>query len=355
MRSHWKAVLPLLALGSLAGCGASPAPQPAPAEKRSSRSPWVEAKAPEGIALLTAPARALPTPEGEASLTAPFPARIVSVRVQPGDRVEKGAPLVEVVMPEIVSAAGRLAAASEKLAALGKRHGALEEMKAHGLVRMAEIADVEAAMGEARAERLTARAILASAGLSERDGTSLLSGTGAIALRSPTAGVVVSVDAPLGAVREAAGGPLVRVAGEASTRLVARFPVTPPAGATFTFAPLDGSPVPVEAVSTSPIVDGRDGSREIFFRPQGPVVSGATGTLKVDLPEGGAVAVPARSLRLVEGIPTIYLREGEGEKPVSVVVLASTGAQALIRGDVRPGDLVAADASTFAPIPEDSH
>lgn len=354
MISHWKALLPLLVMGSLTGCSAPPPPEPAPAGKRSSRSPWVEAKAPEGIALLTAPARALPTPEGEAALTAPFPARIVSVRAQPGDRVEKGAPLVEVVMPEIVSAAGHLAAANEKLAALARRHGALEEMKAHGLVRLSEIAEVEAAMGEARAERLTARAILASAGLSERDGATLLSGSGAIALRSPTSGVVVSVDAPLGAVREASGGPLVRVAGEASSRLVARFSVTPPPGATFTFAPLDGSPIPVEAISMSPVVDGRDGSREIFFRPEGPVVSGATGTLKVDLPEGGAVAVPSRSLRLVEGIPTVYLRKGEAETPIPVVVLASTGAQALIRGDVRPGDLVAADASIFAPIPEDS-
>lgn len=327
----------------VAACAEAPAPAETPAEATSVRTPWVKARSPAGIALLQAPARVLPGPAGEAALSPPFPARIARVLVQPGDRVEAGAPLVEVVMPEVVAAAGRLAAAGERIAAQEKRREALLSLGAHGMALRSDLAEVEAALGEARAERLASRAILASAGLGDREAAALLRGTGTVPLRAPIAGVVTELDAPVGAVRE--GSAIARIAGSSPGRIEARLPIAPPEGARFTFTPAGGAAHAVSLIASSPVVDRSDGSRTLFLHGDESIPAGTSGTLRLELPEGDAVAVPARSVRLQGGGDVIFVRRGDRPEAAPVQVLASSGAEALVRGgSLREGDEVAADA-----------
>ncbi|WP_169788839.1 efflux RND transporter periplasmic adaptor subunit [Vulgatibacter incomptus] len=323
----------------------------------SARSPWVQARSPEGLSLLEAPATVVGAAESEAALAVPFAARIDTVRVRIGDKVAKGAPLLDVVMPEVVGAAGRLAAARVRIDVHGQRKARLEALKEHGLVRLADLAEVEAALGEAKAERLVARAILAGAGIGENEAGRLLSGSGTVPLRSPVAGVVVAIDAPLGSVREAGGVPLVRVAGEAGGRVVARMSGPIPDGAALSFVAGSGEPVPLTPISTSPRIDPRDGTRELFLEPDRPLPSGTAGVLRISTPpELGAVAIPSLSLLFEGGEAFVFRQSGEGAERVIVRVLSSSGIDALVSGELKSGDSVAADAVHFAAATaEDAH
>lgn len=214
------------------------------------------------------------------------------------------------------------------------------------MVRAAEIAAVEASIGEARAEILAAEAVLASAGLRGRE-AEILSRGGGVTLRSPVAGLVTEVDAPLGAIREPGDGPLVRIAGGSAERVVARMALVPPEGARAEFVGPEGDPVPLVRLAVSPIADPRDGSREVFFAlpPGAQVAAGSAGVVRTRLPpEPGAVAVPARALLLREGRSFAFVRRNGAVEEVQVEVLATGRGDALIRGSILPGDEVAADA-----------
>lgn len=312
-------------------------------------SPWVKARSPEGLALLEAPATSVGPPDAEAPLSPPFAARIVAVHVRVGDRVEKNAPLVDVVMPEVIGAAGRLAAAQVRIGAHEKRKAQLDQLAEHGLARLADRAETEGALGEARAERLIASSILGAAGLPASEASRIVSSGGVVTIRSPIAGVVVTLDAPVGSTREAGGKPVVRVAGSGPSRVVARAQSTPPEGAALSFVSGRDEPVPLAMVSASPLVDPRDGSRELFLEPAREIAPGASGVLRVTMPKGSgeAVAVPSLAIFLEDGETFVFRRDGDGAREVQVRVLSSSGTDALVVGDLAAGDEIAADAVHF--------
>jgi len=348
---HTVLLLPALLL---AACSAPPAGQgsvldpPGTDVQPSAASPWTAVRPSEGLALLQAPARAIAPPDSRATLTPPFAARVVRVHVRPGDRVAAGAPLLEVVMPEVVDAAGRLAAAQIRLEAQSARREKLASLREVGMVRSADLAEIEAAIGEARAAALASRAVLASAGVQDAAARAIAEG-GRITLRSPIEGIVTAVDASIGAVREPGGDPLVEVAGGRAERVAARTSMALPPQASLAFVPAGGAPVPVELVAASPLVDPRDGSREVFFTlPAGAQVSpGSSGVVRATLPpELGAVAVPQQAIALRDGGGVVFVRRGARVEEVPVEVLATGGDDALVRGALRAGDEVAADAAS---------
>ncbi|HWV38063.1 MAG TPA: efflux RND transporter periplasmic adaptor subunit [Vulgatibacter sp.] len=342
----------LLSLPLLGACTQREEPRLAlerPHAVSSAPSPWVKVRSPAGIPLLEAPARSVGPPDAEAPLSPPFAARVGQVHVRVGDRVERDAPLVDVVMPEVVGAAGRLAAAQIRIDAQARRKAQLDALAKHGLARLADRAEAEGALGEARAEHLVASSILGAAGLSPKDASRLVEGGGVVTLRSPIAGVVVSVDAPIGSIREAGGAPLVRVAGTGPGRVVARAQALPPEDATLSFVSGRDEPVPLALLTASPLVDPHDGTRELFLEPARPIPPGVSGVLRISLPEGsrGAVAVPALAVFLEEGEAFVFRREGDEAREVPVQVLASSGTDALVRGELSVEDEVAADAIHF--------
>jgi len=349
MRSHhlW-AFLLVLAIGGCRPAGDPFENDPAGEGPTSSRVPWAVARDASNHPLLEAPATVVAPASAEATLSPPARTRIEKVHVQVGDEVRAEQPLAEVVMPEVLEAAGRLAAAEIRIEAQSRRRERLLSLQEHGLTRASDLAEAEAALAEARAERLAAQAVLGGAGLSEADASKLLSRGGATTLRSPIDGIVLAVDAPLGSVHEGGGPPLFRIGAASSGRVVARTSAPVPEGASFVWLGPDGSEVSLRLRATSPLVDPRDGTREVFFDAESPLRPGLAGKVQIRLGEGSRlVAIPARAVFLRDGEAHVHLLEPSGVREAQVRVVASSGSDAVVEG-LAPGARVAADAGRFA-------
>jgi membrane fusion protein, heavy metal efflux system len=340
------ASLTILVLGP-AGCGKrGPATEEEPPTP-SARTPWVKVRSSEGVPLLEAPATVLPSPEGQASVVPPYRARVVQVLVRPGEKVRKGQPLVEVVMPDVSAAAGQYAAATTRVDAQQRRKAQLDSLKADGLVRLSDVLEAETKLAEARADQQAAVGALRNAEVNPADAADIVAGKRPIALRSPINGVVTAVNVGVGDSREPGGEPVVRIAGEGSGRVEARFarPVDVK-GASFDFV-TSGAHHPLKFVARAPMVDPRDGTIAFWFVPGegAPLPSGLAGRVVVTL-QGAAEAavVPARAVALADGQPHVVARRNGKAEKVPVEVIASSGAEALVAG-VAPGEEVAADAA----------
>ncbi|MDC3957186.1 efflux RND transporter periplasmic adaptor subunit [Polyangium jinanense] len=340
------------ALILLAAC-ARPEAAPEPAADvgpKSAETPWVAARAPGGLSLLEAPAELVPPAGAKGAVVPPFSARITKVHVEHGERVEEGAPIADVVMPELARAAGAFAAAGTRIGAHGKRKAQLEDLRKDGLAKLAEIAEVEGVLADASGAQQMALATLKIAGLGPKDVASLVSSGGLVTLKSPVAGVVTELDAALGESREPTGAPIARIEGAGAARVEARFSQRPPPGARFVFVAPLGQTTALTLLSEAPSTNGRDGTVAAWFKPA-EVISLPHGTLgKVRVspdPGGTAVAIPAAAVTLKDGVAVVLSRKTGA--PLPVKVLSSSGADALVEGDLRPGDEVAADASRALP------
>ena len=331
----------------VAGCKEPPPPaaQVRDETPASARSPWVKARAPEGLSMLEAPAKVQAPPDAVGAVTAPFPGRVVKIHVRPGQTVAAGEAIADVAMVELVRAAAAYSAAGTRLAAHRRRKAQLDQLRADGLARLADIAEVEAALAEAQADQQAAMGTLRAAGAGPQDVGSLVASGGALPLRSPVAGVVLEVNAAVGEGRDVGAEPIARVAGRGPVRIEARLSHAPPEGARFEVVPPAGAPFPVKLVATSPLVEGADGTVRTWFEPEfeTSIPHGTACRLRVLVAaDGGAVAVPAKAVGLRGGKPVVVTRKADG--PVDVVVLATSGADALVKGPIAPGDEVAAEA-----------
>jgi biotin carboxyl carrier protein len=383
------------------------APLPPPPGQTSAPAPWVKVRPGLGIPLYEAPAQVLSAPGSVAEIMAPLRAQVLAIQVRPGQRVAALAPLLTVLMPEVVRAAFAYQGAGLRLLAYGQRREQLLQLKSEGLMRLAELAETEARIAEARATQLEAQALLHVAGIAPTEAAALGSREGRVVLRSPIAGVVTSVSAALGQVADG-GGPLVRVAGSSEPRIEARLPPTLPDRVSFELVLPGGSRRPLRLIERAPLVDSRDGTALAWLVPVGPLGSagdpgspaaaaarptgasaalpaagtpgaaaaapgaeeataavaaelpaGLTAKLQVSLPERaaggpatGGVLVPARALLLREGRPYVIRRREPEPQQVEVRVLLVTGADALVSpvgaSALQPGDEIAADAGPYS-------
>jgi cobalt-zinc-cadmium efflux system membrane fusion protein len=215
-------------------------------------------------------------------------------------------------------------------------------------VKLSDLLEAGTRLAEARADQQSALGTLRAADLGAADVPRLLDGNGEVAIRSPIAGTVTEVRASLGETREPAGEPLARVAAGGEARVEARLAHAPPPGSRFEFVTSAGAHHPLTALGQAPVVDGRDGTTAAWFAPAPGtrLPAGMAGTLVVRL-DGAAAAVPARAVTLEAGQAWVVLQGAAGPRRVAVEVLASSGADALVRG-VKPGDEVAADGALAA-------
>ncbi|WP_197040936.1 efflux RND transporter periplasmic adaptor subunit [Chondromyces apiculatus] len=311
----------------------------------SAPTPWVKARAAGDTALLEAPAVVLAPPEAAGAVAAPFAARVTRIHVQPGQAVEKGAPVVDVLMPELIGASGAYAAAGTRLAAHRRRKAQLDGLRADGLVKLSEMAEVEAQIADAEADQQIAAATLRSAGMGPGEAGRVLGSGGGVTLRSPVAGVVTEVRAALGEMRDPAGEPLARVVGGGAARVEARLPSRPPEGARYDLVIGAAAPTLLRKVAEAPAVDGRDGTLRIWLEAEGTFSAphGALGKVRVRVdPGSGAVVVPTAALAMQGGGAVVVARKTG--QPLQVEVLATAGADALVRGALAAGDEVAAEA-----------
>lgn len=325
-----KRLVLLASLLALLACRAAPELIPAPPEPltKAATTRLVRAAAASSLGFLEAPARALAAPDASAVVSAPLPARIVQVRVKPGDHVDKGAALLDVSMPELIGAAGLLSASSIRLGAFEKRRQRILPLSQQGLMRSADVTELEAQIALAEAERERARATLRAAGLSDQQSLQLLSGNGVMALRAPIAGVVVSVQAKLGATHDPSSGPLLEIAAAAATLIEARFYVPPADDAELVWVEA-GRSVAVTKEAMSPAAMQEDGTRVVWLRAKSPAdspVAHALGRVRVVPPAAWSV-IPARAI-VREAERTFVLvpaGTGRAQRPVNVVRETANG------------------------------
>ena len=346
--------LALVVVVALTACSkGGPAAEEAPPVP-SARTPWVKARSSEGVPLLEAPAQVLPSPEGQAAVVPPYRARVLKVLVRPGERVKKGQPLVEVVMPEVSTAAGAYVAASTRVDAYGRRKAQLEALRADGLVRLADVLEAETKLAEAQADQQSAAAALRTAQIEPSQAADIVAGKKPVLLRSPIAGVVTAVGAGVGDSREPGGDPVVRVVGEGDSRVEARFarPVDPK-NASYELLVTGGTRHHLNLVAIAPVIDPRDGTIAVWLVPDAGtrLQAGLTGRVVVTLPGVvGASVVPARAVALSDGKAFVVARRNGKPEKVPVEVIASSGAEALVIG-VATDEEVAADAALAEAIP----
>ncbi len=331
-----RAAAVMVAVGLVLGCNGAPLSDAGVAPARR----WVAVKGAEDETALEGPARVLPGPQAQSVVTPPLRATVTQIRVREGDVVTAGQALVEVVMPELLDAAGRYEGGRVRLAAWTDRHKQLSELRAQGLARSAEVSEAAARAAEARADQQAARAVLLSAGVKESDVPGLLSGSGALGLKAPASGVVTHVAVTLGESREPGAGPLVWISSGGPVRLEARFSRPPPL-ALYSF---EGARVRVrlKVLARAPMADPKDGSFLAWFEPaeEVPLAAGSLGRVFVEGTEGPtAFAVPGVAVRRADGGNEVLTRRG----PVAVGVRRCDGDECVVQGALEPSDEVAVE------------
>lgn len=345
----------LIASFLLAACGQDPAASvpsnttetPPAAPSREGRTVLVESA--RHVAWLDAPARTLAAPDAIAVVGTPLRARVTRVRVQAGQHVEARDVVVEVLMPELVRAAGALTAANLRLDAYTGRLQRLQPLVVQGLARAVEAAEVEAQVALTKAEREMARATLRAAGVSDSEAAALTHNGGAIALRTPIAGTVTAQNARVGEHREPNSGSLVEVTRATPSQVEARLLTEPIPGVTFEW--VDGNRiVPLTLDTLSPSASMPDGARLAWLHPTDAtqaLPAGLVGRIRPN-PSDQWVSVPTAAL-LREGDSSYVLKGNANEfEKVSVNVITGYGDRVLVTG-IEAGVRVIADAVGSTP------
>jgi multidrug efflux pump subunit AcrA (membrane-fusion protein) len=334
-----------LALGA---CGSDPRPE-APegeASEESAREPrWTQAVAPSDLSLLEAPAHVVPAPGSEAHVAPSHAARVVRVHVRAGDHVEAGAPIVDVVMPEVLEAAARFASVAPRRSLRAQRRTELEALQQEGLVDRARVFEQDTELATLDAEQAQALATLRAASLAPADAARLLR-QGHVTLSAPIAGTVREVSASIGEVREPQGEPFATLVALAPARVEARLAQALPAGAALAFVGLDGSRTELDVRTLAETVDARDGLRVVWLEPApgaAPLGGGLHGSVRATL-AAGVVELDAQALAL-EGEHVFVERRGRTGAPerLEVAVLTASATRAIVRGPVGVGDRVSLD------------
>lgn len=341
-------VVTVVVAAILAACSAPPEAPPAEVlEDNSSDTPWVAARRAADVALLSVPARVVPDARSQAVVALPADARVVAVEANVGDELEAGAPIADVVLPELAEAAGRFIAARLRQKAYQRVLEQLKELDKHGLARLQDRADAEVKLAEAAAEEQVGRAALTAAGLTVKDAERLAASGGRMTLRSPLAGRLAESRAVVGAQLTPADGPFARVAAVASTRVEARVPLGIGAFERGSFAPTSGEPRAAAREGCLPEVEAQDSAVRCWFSLEGSALpSHLPGLLRLEAPaDNHLLAVPRDAVGIDASGSYVVRRSRDGERErVAVRVVAAAGGDAVVEGELREGQLVAARA-----------
>lgn len=318
--------------------------EPVPVQSPSVATRWQAVEPAGRSAWLDAPARVVSSPNDTALVTVPLAARVLRVRVHPGQQVREGEPLVDVVMPELIRAAGALRSAELRLASWQERRNIVAPLLEKGLARAVELSEIDANIASVRGDRESARATLRAAGEADGRAGSLLDGNGTVALRAPITGVVVNVATKVGEVREPNSGPLFElISVDADPRIEAQFSATPPVGATFEWVGATLT-IPLVLETLSPHADERNGSRTgwlIASESRAALVAGSLGKVRMVVREDWVV-IPAAAIEIANATTVVESKTADGVRKVPVQVIQQSRTEALVSG--LPADaMIAAD------------
>lgn len=295
--------------------------------------PWQRVERANEAATFEVPARVVGGPDSASVVSAPLRATVLKVRVRVGDVVDAGTPLLDVVMPELLDAAGRLEGARVRLEAWNARLEQVNALRAEGLARSLEVSEAASRVAEAKAEVQSARAVLLAAGVREQDAAAVLNGAGTWPLRAPRGGVVTQVSVTAGEHREPGSGALVYLASEAPVRVEARF-VASPGLAQYRFVG-GGHSAALTLISHAPNTDARDGTTLAWFEADRPLPANVPGVVQVSGSGDAQVwRVPAAAIHRMDA--GVGVETKGGLRTVEVARCETT--TCLVRGALNEGD-----------------
>jgi cobalt-zinc-cadmium efflux system membrane fusion protein len=337
----------------LLGCGAPPAEATEEPSAASAPTRWVRVRAPEDLSLLEAPARVVSTTTAAGEVTAPMTMRVARVHVAPGQHVDEGDPVLDVVAPDVLTAAAQWIAASRQLGVHRDRRTTLEGLRGEGIVEESRVFEQTARVAELSADQAAALAVLQSVGLRPGDVAATLR-SGTITLRAPLAGIIRDLDVRLGEVRQPGDGPFARIIGTATPRIEVRASQAIPETGTATFRGTDGTEVVLGSAVAS-VVDPIDGTHVAWLDPAVPGVAlsdGLRGAVRWGMATDAAFEVPAQAIRIEPGRTVVLRQTADAPEPIEVHVLIASSTTAIVTGALTLEDEVAADAATVLRPPE---
>ena len=311
-------------------------------------APWVQVRRPASESTLEFSARVIAAPEASAEVGAPARARVVGIPARPGQHVEKGDAILEVVMPDVLEATASYLGASDRLRVHRERQTELEALLAQSLVDRSRVFEQRAIVSELEADRARSLAVLQSAGVSAASARSMLA-EGKISLRAPIAGIITALDAHLGEVREPASEPFARLAADALSTIEIRSPEAPPNGATATFEAQDGRRFPLHTPASTTAIDPTDGTHLAWFvtDPPAPLPHGLRGRIRFSFSD--AWEIPPTSILKDHARAHVIRRGPSRDENVEVEILAVLGDRAIVRAALTDADSVATHPSRVDP------
>lgn len=318
----------------------------------SAPSRWVAVRPAQDASLLSAPCVVRASAHGSGEVSTTFRAQVKSVLVQVGDTVSEGQSIASVVAPEVVSAAADYLGTSSRLKVHRERLEALQALRKEGMVRTAAVFEQKALIAELSAGLKNATAVLKMAQLQPRDAGRILQ-TNNIVLVAPVAGIVSEIHGHPGEVL-AEASPVVRITGAANARIEASSPVALTVGDSLSMISADGSSYELDAKPISTVISADTGMHKTWFSLADSSVRLSDGlrcTLEWSL-SSNVWETPLASISTKEK-GTVLWRRREGKvSQIPVQVLQSSGSSVLVQGELKEGDLVAADGSAQAALGE---
>ncbi len=325
MRAWW-------AMG-LVACGHGASDEAAPEPDLSERVAFAVAVSPDRVPVATLPAQVVPAPGGRHDMGPGVSGRLVRWLVSEGDEVLAGQPLAELQSQELASLSARQ---TEQASAVAQAEEALriaEAGAARGVRSSADVQVAKADLAAARAAYGAARAQLAALDTTTREG-------GVWVWRAPVAGVVDHLQCPLGGVQATdvclglVSGAGVQLEVEVperhllslSSRVQAEFLSAD--GRAWTFDELGRAP------AVSPLTRARSYRFGLATEGDAPL-QGMSGRARLTVAaDGDTHQVAKQAVTWVEGVPTVYVRRGEGYEadPRQVEVVGREDELVVVRG-----------------------
>lgn len=325
-----------LALSFGFACAAESAPEaPSTDEAMSATARTEAARAPEARALVEAPARVVALRPARAEIAPLHAARVLSLEVGVGDRVEENAPIAKLAIPELARAAADVGGLGSRLEVIGRRLETLKALEKDGLSRAEPIFSLELEQRSLRSELGAARALLSSYSLARAD-VAQLRRHGWVTLRSPISGIVTHRIDRVGAVIGPGDGPVARVERAGEARVEASWAAPLPEGVKLSFHATDGRALALGSTPVNSLLDASSGRMRTWLSIEDDIAlpDGLFGRVLAKWPDD-VVQIPSAALS--DG--TVRVRVDGAPRAVPVEVLSRTGSDALVRG-LEVGDAV---------------
>jgi cobalt-zinc-cadmium efflux system membrane fusion protein len=286
------------------------------------------------------PGRVSLRPEAVSSLGAPTAGRVASVLVRPGEAVAAGKVLLTLQSADAAGARATLEQAQARAAAAEENLRRQNEMVAKGVGLEFERFEAETRAREARAELERARRASVLLGGGKGD---------LVGLRAPTAGVVMTVKATVGAMVAPGGEALIEIAD--ATRLWAVADVPESDTALITKGQRASVSIPSAQRQIEGVVDGI-GSRIDPETRRLPIYIALGGDIKGLAPgmyaelrfatHAQGLTVPVTAVLIKDGKRrVVYVQRSDGRfEPRDVRVGATSGGRVPVLEGLRPGERI---------------